>query len=422
MSEKMEKTPKVTIVIPMYNTEKYLKKCLDSAIKQTLRDIEIICVDDGSNDNTRQIAEKYATVDSRIHLILSDVNHGPSYVRNRAIETAKGEYIQFLDSDDKIPKYSTEKLYNCAKLISCDAVVCNLKTTYEKQEYTKTFQENNHVLKVFDNRCFSGMELFKLFMETGIASASICSACLFCNRKFLLDNKIKFLEDVIYEDDLFSFHVLMLARKVSCLFEPCYYRLKREGSITTSPITYKAMKSRFLIYHAMVEWLKRNIVPETYRGYVMDHIAKYFAMTRRVILENVNDVKCDSCRFSLPYPNNMFDLFLFQSRGGYIRELTCEEIEKIRNSAKVVVYGAGNVARDAIIYLSYLGINQFTIAVTCAKNDEYLMGNRVYGIRNIEYDKKNTVVLIAVQGVARDEIFGNLISMGYHQIIKVTNH
>lgn len=94
----MNSNPKVSIIIPVYNTEKYLSRCLNSLVKQTLHDIEIICINDGSEDNSLSILENYASSDERIVLI-SQKNQGQSVARNRGIEIARGKYIGFVDSD-----------------------------------------------------------------------------------------------------------------------------------------------------------------------------------------------------------------------------------------------------------------------------------------------------------------------------------
>ena len=91
--------PKVSVIIPVYNVEKYLKQCLDSVVNQTLKDIEIICVNDGSTDNSLEILEEYAQKDNRI-IIISQENQGQSVARNIALEKATGEYVGFVDSDD----------------------------------------------------------------------------------------------------------------------------------------------------------------------------------------------------------------------------------------------------------------------------------------------------------------------------------
>ena len=101
---------KISIIVPVYNVEKYLKECLDSLINQTLEDIEIICINDGSTDNSLAILEEYQKKDSRIK-VFSQKNQGVSAARNLGIEKATGEYLTFLDSDDRLELNTCEILY-----------------------------------------------------------------------------------------------------------------------------------------------------------------------------------------------------------------------------------------------------------------------------------------------------------------------
>ena len=115
---------KVSVIVPVYNVEKYLRKCLDSIIGQTLKDIEIILVNDGSTDSSLSICEEYAEKDRRI-TVISKENAGPSHTRNTGLKTAKGEYISFVDSDDYIEENMLVTLYNLGKKSSADIVFCN---------------------------------------------------------------------------------------------------------------------------------------------------------------------------------------------------------------------------------------------------------------------------------------------------------
>ena len=111
--------PKISIIIPIFNTEKYLKTCLNSVLNQTLKEIEIICINDGSTDNSLKIIEEYASKDKRIKFI-SQKNNGVSYARNKGLEIATGEFIGFVDSDDYASKNFFEKLYNSALKTNSD--------------------------------------------------------------------------------------------------------------------------------------------------------------------------------------------------------------------------------------------------------------------------------------------------------------
>ena len=101
---------KISIIIPVYNTEKYLRRCIESAINQTLKDIEIICIDDASTDNSLNILNEYATKDKRIKVIVFKKNNGVGRARNEALRIASGEFIGFIDSDDFVDEKYFEEL------------------------------------------------------------------------------------------------------------------------------------------------------------------------------------------------------------------------------------------------------------------------------------------------------------------------
>ncbi len=133
---------KVSIVVPVYNVEKYLKDCLDSLINQTLKEIEIICINDGSKDNSLLILEDYALRDSRIKVINKE-NEGQSIARNIGIEIATGEYLGFVDSDDWVDLEYFEKLYNSAKKHDCDIACAGFKRykKTKKLRISKSFKD-----------------------------------------------------------------------------------------------------------------------------------------------------------------------------------------------------------------------------------------------------------------------------------------
>ena len=106
--------PKVSIIVPVYNTEPWLRECMDSLVNQTLKEIEIICVDDGSPDNCGKILDEYAKKDTRI-IVIHQKNQGVSAARNAGLDVASGEYITFVDSDDYVDLNTYEKMYNLAK-------------------------------------------------------------------------------------------------------------------------------------------------------------------------------------------------------------------------------------------------------------------------------------------------------------------
>ena len=121
---------KISVIIPVYNVEKYLRECLDSLINQSFKDFEVICIDDGSTDKSYKILEEYSQKDSRIK-VLKQEHNGAGAARNLGIEIAKGKYIQFLDSDDYFEPNMLEELYNTAEKFGADMAVCSARKVDE---------------------------------------------------------------------------------------------------------------------------------------------------------------------------------------------------------------------------------------------------------------------------------------------------
>ncbi len=137
--------PLVSIIVPVYNTERQLAKCLNSLINQTLKDIEIILVDDGSPDNSPAICDEYAKNDSRIKVIHKE-NGGLSSARNAALDIAKGKYIGFVDSDDFVDIKMFEKMYNSANKDNSDICICSHYNIYKDNVVSNKLPFNSSVL------------------------------------------------------------------------------------------------------------------------------------------------------------------------------------------------------------------------------------------------------------------------------------
>jgi glycosyltransferase involved in cell wall biosynthesis len=125
--------PKVSVIIPVYNTEKYLRECLDSVVNQTLKDIEIICVDDGSSDGSPCILEEYRAKDSRV-VAITQANLGPSSARNSGMNRAHGEYIAFVDSDDYLELNTLESVSRIAAEKHLDVILFDVEPFYESEQ------------------------------------------------------------------------------------------------------------------------------------------------------------------------------------------------------------------------------------------------------------------------------------------------
>ena len=138
-------TPEVSIIIPCYNVEKFIKDCLESVINQTFKNIEIICINDGSTDSTPEILKKYSNIDNRI-IVVNQKNKGLSGARNSGINVSCGKYLMFLDSDDWIDTDYIEKMYNAIKKNDCEIAV---STIIRKREHSQKLRVHYTEEKVY---------------------------------------------------------------------------------------------------------------------------------------------------------------------------------------------------------------------------------------------------------------------------------
>lgn len=134
--------PKISIVIPVYNVEKYLRKCFDSILNQTFQDFEIICVDDGSTDKSLEILQEYKRKDDRF-IILQQRHAGAGAARNHGIKLAEGKYIQFLDSDDYFEPNLLEEMYTRAEKSGAEITVCSSRKVDDEGNITESGNPNN---------------------------------------------------------------------------------------------------------------------------------------------------------------------------------------------------------------------------------------------------------------------------------------
>lgn len=224
---------KVSVIVPVYNAGKYLKQCLDSILNQTFKDFEVICVNDGSTDNSAEILEKYAKQDCRI-ILISQENAGVSAARNTALDRAQGDYIAFVDSDDYIKKNFLSALYATAQDTGADITASDI--VYDKDG---RLQGNNYLSR----------QTFKVkepLVSTNQDKARFVKSKVICNKlyraKLLNNNNIRFVRDVKFGEDIyFLFVASMLASSIALTRKTCYYyRINKAAS------TYGAFSSNLV--------------------------------------------------------------------------------------------------------------------------------------------------------------------------------
>ena len=225
---------KISVIIPVYNVEKYLRQCLDSVINQTLKDIEIICVNDGSTDGSLNILQEYANKDKRIKVI-SQENKGLSGARNVGIKSAKGEYIGFIDSDDWIDKTFYENLYKAGKSNKADIVAGNII----KEKGTCSRRITNYHIPYRSNNVDEKFRLLKIPKFNYVWNKIY-------NREQLIKSNILFEENIKYEDVEFTHKVAFYLNRVVIQPKSNYhYRINQNGICQNSSSSSYDYKNAF---------------------------------------------------------------------------------------------------------------------------------------------------------------------------------
>ena len=218
----------ISIIVPVYNIEKYLQKCIKSIINQTYKNIEIILVDDGSKDNSGKICDEFKQIDNRIKVIHKE-NGGLSDARNAGLKIAKGEYIGFVDSDDYIAQDMFETLYKLAKENNADISIVSFYEIY-----------NGKVIGVRDFKSLEEMDKIEAMKELLIDTKIQSYAWNKLFKKELFEN-IEFPTNKNFEDIATTLLLFEKANKVMLLEDPKYYYVRRDNSIigTRNYKTYK---------------------------------------------------------------------------------------------------------------------------------------------------------------------------------------
>ena len=249
---------KVSIIITMYNVEKYIEKCLNSILNQTLKDIEIIIINDKSTDNSISIVKKLAKTDKRIILLENNKNLGAGKTRNKGLKVAKGEYIAFVDSDDFVDRDYYEKLYNKAKKTNTDICYSNYLKYYNKNKYKRY-----NATPLNDEEIFNSKEILYNMFETKLKQDFYVknSACKAMYKKDIINKyNIIFLSEreFLTEDFIFNYDFLSKCNNISFCKDAYYHYYCSNDSSQT----YKYLKPKLIeakkLRKKLIEKTKKN--------------------------------------------------------------------------------------------------------------------------------------------------------------------
>ena len=279
--------PRGSVIVPVFNDASWLRDCLDSVSNQTLRDIEIICVDDGSTDGSAAILAEYAAKDKRLKIVTQE-NRGQGAARNCGLEIARGEYVYFMDADDELAADDAlERLVALADAERLDALFFDADTRVDAgiDVLPSVVRAEDYIRRHDYSWVFSGCELFERFLTNREYTVSPCLVLL--RRKFLERCGIRFPDKrIFYEDNIFMIRVMLAAERASHRPWRLYLRKVHAGSSVTSAPTMRHLRGYLACYCDVCELLSRGEWSSRTRTVLRDRRAIYKLHVRRLAETN----------------------------------------------------------------------------------------------------------------------------------------
>lgn len=420
MNKANESNLSLSVIIPVYNVERYLKQCLDSVIAQSFENYEVVCVNDGSTDKSQEILELYAS-NSKIRVI-SQENQGPSGARNTGIKNAVGKYICFLDSDDMLMVNALNDMYHEAEMMQVD--ILSYETAYlmyenvylEKRDFKDFYYQKKHR---YDG-VKTGKQLFVEMMERD----EYCNMVwlLLIRREWLQKKKIIFYSDIFYEDRLFTLQCFLACERMSHAKQGNYIYRVRDGSIMTASVKYKNVYSDLVTYKEIFK-----LMLEQKEDRVKVAIVRYVRLIYATILNSdkqLSEKECEKYR-ELPVEEQFIKECIglgkrstVMNKKMYLRGF--KDTMKVQD--KVILYGAGKVGHMIFEYLQKNQLEKSVIgfAISGIPNVGQKIGKiPLYSIDNISVKDRDALILITARSNYHDDIFSTLDQLGFENIAVV---
>lgn len=369
----------ISVIIPCYNVENYLRQTVSSILDQEFKDFEIIFIDDGSTDSTLEIIKGFSKLNPDIQII-SDSNHGQGYQRNVGISRARGKYIYFMDSDDLLQKNCFRNLFALMENNRLDLVFFEGTSFYESEDLEQKFPQYKEAYnrKKIYPRVYNGEEIYNLLRKNG---EFIVSPCLqMVRREYIQQNNICFPKIKMYEDNFYVFSVTLNANRVMCIPDIYFYRRVRNNSTMTAACEYDKIISWSEIIKETTDTLTDfEYGTETYKT-ICEHIKRYLmnlsGLMRKVDYKSFEekDNYRHEASLALLY-NELFESFCNEQR-------RCTTLRSENNKIKADIAAVQNEKNNCLEQIKKLK------AQNKALEDTNIMQIRKYQLLKEEYLKE----------------------------------
>lgn len=392
----------LSIIIPVYNCEKYISKCLESVCEQEFQGLQVICINDSSQDNSLQILNEYAQKYDFIEVYSNKYNLGLATTRNRGIKLAKGKFIMFLDADDYIYENALKRIIEIADNSNVDILLYDMLMF--KKEGDKVIPKQQWRIRKNAYNQERGIDMLCALIENNEMSGTVCGGIY--RASFLNDNHIFFIDNILHEDIPFSFHALLYAKKIYYFHRIVYCYRQQSNSILHKP-DYKRLLEGLAIGYEYIESLWSHYVNtelwhENKNVYIKQYLENIFDLMeqRYVGILESSDKKNDESILNIVQRFNLLAPYEIQN---YIDD---KNIADLKCENKVAIYGAGYYAKKIYLLLKKNNINVEAFYVTDIKNNPC----EVFGLPVKRYvnDKKQRCIIIAVSAKLQNEIVNNI--------------
>lgn len=415
---------KVSVIIPVYNVEKYLGECLDSVLNQTLKDLEVICIDDASPDRCGEILDSYAEKDSRVRVFHLPENHMQGYGRNLGLENAKGEYVYFLDSDDLIDRNALEELYAAASADWLDGIFFDAKAIFENEKLAKKHGNyDRDRFGTYRDEVYTGPELFEAFSLQSDWSCLVQRQ--FWRRAFLMENNVRALVKTEHEDEWFSFQAILLAKRVRYMPEPYFTHRYRGNSVMTRAAHPKDFHGYFVNYRKMVDFVEEHglVTPGTENNifHMYERMMAFYDLFESqddpLSWFKTEDEKRDYLYLRHTKLGKTFYKRIVQRMEGEAAEGSSPEEILRAEDKEIWIYGAGVIAGRACRTFTNMDYAVGGFMVSNKKgNPAVKEGRRVFTVDEVS-PAPDRIAVIAVSSAYHPEIIEKLKANGWRYLI-----
>lgn len=408
----MDKICRFTVVVPIYNKEKYVVRCLESLKAQSLTEFEIICIDDGSTDFSNQLVRECMSKDERIILLQNRENSGVSYSRNCAISHARGEYIFFLDADDYLYPQTLERYYNEINTVDADMLFFNFVI---QREGIYRLSCDEGIRGVYP-RIYNGQELLDEFARNDEFFLYACMVAY--KREFVRQNYLKFEGLKCGEGGDFILSALCAADKVIVSRYKGYVYCLNDDSVNTgADIVEETLYGQVIQYIHMLQRASESAHPE----HICVFLDWYRGKIRSAVL-NLSDETAAMIEQRLPndYFRHVWSQLADRGKDAGEGLFSDEDLKLLKGEKAVLIYGAGRETFETLNLLNRLRIELYGIVVTHKEgNPEVLFGHRVQEISVLGKFDPDSLVLITAHSQHQSTIVAELETRGFHRHIGV---